>query len=105
MTEIWVKELLMHHVLFNQFRSQILISKDLFLQTLDSSSNTNNKNLLNIINATILNPGQSSINKYSKERENDVQLISKDDGFFWEHYWDRNLHPVLRTYTLSKNQT
>ena len=82
-----------------------MISKDLFLQTLDSSSNTNNKNLLNIINATILNPGQSSINKYSKERENDVQLINKDDGFFLEHYWDRNLHPVLRTYTLSKNQT
>ena len=74
------------------------------LQTLGSSSNTSNKNLQNIINATILNPGQSSTNNNSQGSEIDVQLTRKYDGV-WAHCWDCNLHPVPHTFTFSKNQT
>ena len=51
-----------------------------------------------------MNPGQSSPNNNSQGSENDVQLISKDDGV-WAHYLDGNLHPVPHTCIFSKNQT
>ena len=75
--------------------------KQSLLQTFGSSLDTNNKNLQNIINATILNPGQSSTNNNSQGSENDIQLICKDDGV-WAHYWDCNLHPVPCTFIFSK---
>ena len=70
------------------------------LQTLGRSSNTSSKNLENIINTTILNPGQSSPNNNSQGSENDVQLISKDDGV-WAHYWDENIYPVPCRFAFS----
>ena len=50
------------------------------LQTVGRSSNANKKNFKNIINATTLNPEQSSTNNNSQKSESEIQLICKDDG-------------------------
>ena len=88
------------HIIQSIHESNINLKQSL-LQTLGNSSNRNNKNLQDIINATVLNPEQSYSKNNSEESENDVQLMRKNDGV-WAHDWDGNLHPLLCTLILDR---
>ena len=51
-----------------------------------------------------MNPGQTSRINARRESENEVQLISQEDGV-WAHYWDGHLHPIPPSFVFPKNQT
>ena len=55
-----------------------------------------------MINQTIFNPGPIAITESDCKKQDDVQLTSKDPGV-WAHYWDGNLHPILRSFVIPKN--
>ena len=92
----------LHIRLFNQFRNQILISNDLFHKHLVVLQMQISKTYKIQSMQRFSNLRQSSSNNNSQESENDIQLISKDDGV-WAHYWDGNCHPVPCTFTHSKS--
>ena len=76
--------------------------KQSLLQHIGKTTNTSTNNSLEtIINSTVLNPGQTSRTNVRTESENEVQLISQEDGV-WAHYWDGHLHPIPPSFVFPK---
>ena len=79
--------------------------KQSILHYIYGSSNTiNTDSLQNIINQTILNPDTQKMMESNNGQENEVKLISNDDGV-WAHYWDGHLHPIPGSFLFPKSQT
>ena len=65
---------------------------------------THTNSLQNIFNQTILNADAQTMTENNNEHQNEVQLISKDDGV-WSHYWDGYLHRMPRSFVFPKKLT